>query len=394
MEEVFDDSKVLSLRENLGIQTFSKNDYLISSPELNLYIRINEQTYNLIQLFDGTRTIKKIIDEYKNKYINNNPSGINDYYCIINRLMYLGVFSNCCVKRKQVYPSYILLRTKLFSSVFVNKAVRNLHFLFNIRTILLMIFGSVLIWIYYAFFSSVTTDLFPQFLWWIVPLLFIMSSVLHELGHSASATYYGAENGEIGMGFYFFQFVFYSNITDVWRLQKKQRAIVDLSGIYLEFIFSSIILLVGLLFSSPVCIVSALAIIWSCLFNLNPFIRTDGFWLFCDLINEPNVFKHIWVYFRSFKEMVIHRTERISITHGLVSVYGITCYAMTAAFVIYMLVDNYDAIIYFVPNAIQLFISLFGNQSMNFGELTGLLQPAIFYLLLFNWCKSLFLKVK
>src|SRR5574344_2550421 len=33
------------------------------------------------------------------------------------------------------------------------------------------------------------------------------------------------------MGFYFFQFVFYSNITDVWSLQKKQRAIVDLSAV-------------------------------------------------------------------------------------------------------------------------------------------------------------------
>ncbi|MCQ2337232.1 MAG: M50 family metallopeptidase [Paludibacteraceae bacterium] len=394
MEEPVIGNEVLSLLDSINITKFSKYSYLVSSKEQNLYVKINHQTYNLLMLFDGERSIKDIIDTYNNMYVKEENALVADYNDTIFKLISLGFFREHPVNRVKTSPSYIQLRLRLFPSAFVAKCVTHTYFLLQIKTIIISILVSIVIWLLCSFFVFQQIDLSTHFSWWKFTLIFFISSIFHELGHSASASFFGAKNGEIGCGFYFFQFVLYSEITDVWRLPKKERVIVDIAGVYFEIIFSSVVLFVGVLASSPICIISAWAILCSCLFNLNPFIRTDGFWLFCDLINEPNVFNNIWKYVNYFTELFKNKDNNIQISHAFVAIYGLTCYAMTASFVVYMVSTELDSIIKFPINIIHLILGVCNDGEIYYATFFALLRPAIFYLLLFNFCKHLYLKLK
>jgi putative peptide zinc metalloprotease protein len=64
-------------------------------------------------------------------------------------------------------------------------------------------------------------------------------SILHEFGHAAAGKRFGATPGDIGFGFYFIAPVFFSDLSDVWKLPPKERIIVNLGGIYFELIVAS-----------------------------------------------------------------------------------------------------------------------------------------------------------
>ena len=394
MKKQFDEHTVLRTVDDMCITPFSAGFYIISSRNINLYEKINAQTYELLQLFDGNKSIREVICDYRKTNTLSANLQEDDYYCIINKLAYLGVFANFTIEKKNFHPSYILLRKQLFSSSVVNKVSKRLDILFNKYFVLSIIVGSIFICGFFTLFATNSIEEIKQELFWVIPVLFLVSSVVHEFGHSASALHYGAINGEIGMGLYYFQFVLYSNITDVWRLPKKQRVVVDISGIYFELLFSAIILMFGLIFTSSVCIVSSIAIVCSCLFNLNPFLRTDGFWIFCDLIDEPNVFRHAGVYIKNIKGWLSGGIENIRLSKILVACYGLMCYFFTGAFVIHMIINNLDDVIMFIPNIIDFIVKIIETNSINIRYSYKFMQPAIFYLLIFNWSKGLLLKIK
>jgi len=67
----------------------------------------------------------------------------------------------------------------------------------------------------------------------LVPALFnltILSLAFHECGHAAACRYGGARPGRIGMGIYLVWPVFYTDVTDSYRLSKAGRLRTDLGG--------------------------------------------------------------------------------------------------------------------------------------------------------------------
>jgi putative peptide zinc metalloprotease protein len=77
------------------------------------------------------------------------------------------------------------------------------------------------------------------------PLLILASSVLftiatafHEIGHASACRYGGAKPSKIGAGFYLVFLVFYSDVTDTYRLSKAGRLRTDLGGVYFDALFA------------------------------------------------------------------------------------------------------------------------------------------------------------
>lgn len=100
-------------------------------------------------------------------------------------------------------------------------------------------------------------------------LVMTASLVFHEIGHATSTSYFGAKHGGLGIGFYLFSPVFYADVTDVWRLPKAQRVIVNLAGVYFELIFCALVLLTGLIIHNSSIIIVSITIFAHTLFNLN-----------------------------------------------------------------------------------------------------------------------------
>ena len=113
--------------------------------------------------------------------------------------------------------------------------------------------------------------------------------LIHELGHIAACAKYKLKPGGIGFGFYFILPVMYAEITNIWMGTKEQRIIANLGGIFAEVLYAVILSIVYLYSHSTVCLFASLSISVFVLWEFNPFVRFDGYWLLSDLTNTPNL---------------------------------------------------------------------------------------------------------
>jgi putative peptide zinc metalloprotease protein len=117
----------------------------------------------------------------------------------------------------------------------------------------------------------------------------ILSGIFHELGH-ASATYnFGGEHSGIGIGFYLFTPVMYADVSSAWKFDVGKRIIVNLAGIYFELLLGTTLILISFLLGIKALLIIPSIILIKTLFNLNPFFRTDGYWVLSDLLRTPNL---------------------------------------------------------------------------------------------------------
>lgn len=123
--------------------------------------------------------------------------------------------------------------------------------------------------------------------------LFMLSSLLHELGHTSACRYFGCLHGGIGVGLYFIFPAWYADVTKAWQLQRRQRAVVDLGGVYFQSIFLIAVDAYALATGSPLALKLAWLITFAMLFTLNPVFKFDGYWLLSDLSGLHNLHKQV-----------------------------------------------------------------------------------------------------
>lgn len=127
--------------------------------------------------------------------------------------------------------------------------------------------------------------------WLIWLLLLLLVLFFHELGHSLAAKRFGVTCKEIGMGLYTIFPILYTNLGESWKLKRYKRIIINLSGIYFQLILGVIIGSLGWLTNSNILSYLFFSNISIIFFNLNPFIKLDGYWVASDLLNTYNLSK-------------------------------------------------------------------------------------------------------
>jgi len=113
--------------------------------------------------------------------------------------------------------------------------------------------------------------------------------LFHELGHAAACCRQGARVGPIGLSIYLVFPSLYTDVTDAWRLGRKQRAVVDAAGIYFSLLAATIGAVLFLTTGHRDFGLVAIACDVTALFNINPFVRADGYWLVSDALGVPNL---------------------------------------------------------------------------------------------------------
>ena len=131
--------------------------------------------------------------------------------------------------------------------------------------------------------------------WFLLAIVLGVTKVVHEFGHGLACKRFGGRCHEMGLMFLVLTPCLYANVSDSWLLKSKwQRAFIAAAGMYVELVIASIAVFVWW-FSTPglvhhmalniivVCSVSTL------LFNANPLLRYDGYYILADVLEIPNL---------------------------------------------------------------------------------------------------------
>ena len=120
--------------------------------------------------------------------------------------------------------------------------------------------------------------------------------VCHEFGHGLTCKRFGGECHEMGFMLLVFTPALYCNVSDSWMLPNKwHRVFIGASGMYVEMFFASVATFIWW-FSTPGVLINqlSLSVMFVCsvstlLFNGNPLLRFDGYYILMDLIEIPNL---------------------------------------------------------------------------------------------------------
>lgn len=179
-------------------------------------------------------------------------------------------------------------------------------------------------------------------LFFVYPLV----KLLHEFGHAFSTKVWGGEVHEMGMMLLVFMPIPYVDASSAWGFRdKKKRAIVGAAGMAVEMFLAAIALFIWLnveqgfvrAIAYNVMLIGGASTIF---FNGNPLLRFDGYYIFADLIEIPNLasrannylgylFQHYVFGVKTVNSPVTAKGER-----SWFLIYGIAsfCYRMLITF--------------------------------------------------------------
>jgi putative peptide zinc metalloprotease protein len=122
-----------------------------------------------------------------------------------------------------------------------------------------------------------------------------VTKVIHEFGHGLTCKRFGGECHEMGVMLLVCTPCLYCNVSDSWLLPNKwHRIAIGAGGMYIELVMASIATFIWW-FTEPgmlnqiclstmfVCSVSTV------MFNANPLLRYDGYYILADLLEIPNL---------------------------------------------------------------------------------------------------------
>jgi len=158
----------------------------------------------------------------------------------------------------------------------------------------------------------------------------------HEFAHGLTCKHFGGEVHEIGFLLLYFQPAFYCNVSDPGMFPKKSHRLwVTFAGAYLEIFVWSVATIVWRV-TEPDTWVSFVAMIVMAtsgiksLFNMNPLIKLDGYYLLSDYLEVPNLrqrstsyvkglIRRMWRWSIDSDARVTPRERRIYVSYGLLA---------------------------------------------------------------------------
>src|SRR6516225_2421014 len=292
--------------------------YVIKDPLALKYFRFKIEEYFLLQQFDGKQTLQDVKKAFERKYRPQTIS-IEDLTRFVAQLHEAGIIlidsaeqAKVLIRRRKKNrwrKVWIFLANILFIKIPVIDPERLLTRMypyfrwiftpaFVSLSVLSMVLAIGLVVSQWSTFQSKLPD-FQSFFNWHTIFYFWISlaviKIIHEFGHGLTAKHFGGEVHEMGMLFLVLTPALYCDVTDSWLLPNKWKRIwISAAGIYVECFLASIATFVwwnteqGLLNSLSmatmfICSVNTI------LFNANPLLRYDGYYVMADWLEIPNL---------------------------------------------------------------------------------------------------------
>lgn len=313
------------LRPDLIItrQTFEgRTFYVIKDPISLQYFRLTEEDYFAATLFDGKRTFGAIRAAWLARFpalkLEHTSAEINErltrFAGDLALLQFVAVqgsrLRNRWEAKKQQKQSkgglYAAINKLFFSrfSVFdpdeiFGRMAKPLWWIWTPATMavsVLMIAAAVVVFIAnWERAGTLAQHFFSIQNWLLIYVTMLLIRVVHELGHGLTCKHYGGEVHEVGIMFLVFTPCFFVNVSDSWTMPKRRhRIFVSAAGIWVELVLASIATFLWA-FAQPgfyemvLYNIIFIASVSTVLFNANPLMRFDGYYIATDLLEVPNL---------------------------------------------------------------------------------------------------------
>jgi putative peptide zinc metalloprotease protein len=289
--------------------------YVIKDPLALTYFRLlPEEAYILTQL-DGKRTLRQIAQRFTQRYPNHSRSVV-ELAQFVNQLGASGLLSLSASRfmenARRTVPQQLLtswakmvggllfLKIPLIDpSAWLGDLVHALRFLwtkwFVGAALLLFVWTAGLLLANAGEFSSQHLDFFSAsnllLLWFTI----IFIKTLHEFGHAMTCRRFGGEVHEMGVCLMLFTPCGYVDASDAWMMRhKRHKLFVTLAGVFTELILACIAAHLWLVLPDGIARTLAfnamlVASVNTLIFNINPLMRFDGYYVMCDLLEVPNL---------------------------------------------------------------------------------------------------------
>ena len=290
--------------------------FLIQDHATNRFNRFTPEAYSLIKIMDGKHTIQEIFDLSTEQLGDDAPTQTE----IIQLLgqLYTTDMLQCDIspdttelfkryenhekqKLKQTLKTPLAIRIPLLDpDRFLEKYSSLFRNIFTIQGfvvwLLVVLIALILAGFHWGELTENVSDrvLAPQnlvLIWIIFPLI----KSLHELGHGFATKVWGGEVHEMGLMLLLFMPVPYVDASSASAFQdRKKRAIVGAAGMLVEVFVAALAMLVWVavepgMIKSIAFNIMLIAGISTILFNGNPLLKFDGYYILADLVEIPNM---------------------------------------------------------------------------------------------------------
>jgi putative peptide zinc metalloprotease protein len=295
---------------------------VIKDPLSEKYFRLTDHEYQFLTKLDGTRTIEDAVESFRTS---GRHYSIDDAKMLVSRAAQLGLvlgtqFSTAkfqthlrdsakkaksAQRLSQLYFLFIPLVNPdrfLEKTLFLFKWLANRWLAILILALLpgalyFIITGFPEIQSEYSFFFNLENLLY---LW----VTILVTKLVHEFSHAYVAKSFGLRVPQMGIAFLIFFPCLFCNTTDAWQLaDRRQRMAISAAGIIAEAALA--ILSTYLwhfsrpgIFNSLAFYMMAVSFISTILFNGNPLMKFDGYFILIDYIGVPNLQTKSFSYIR------------------------------------------------------------------------------------------------
>src|SRR5215471_4983120 len=165
------------------------------------------------------------------------------------------------------------------------------------------------------------------FLWMVV----FTVVTIHEFSHGLTCCHFGGKVKEVGFMLIYFQPAFYCDVSDSWMFpSKRQRMWVTFAGGYFQLIVWGLCTFIWRI-TDPDTLINQIVLIvivfagLQTLINFNPLIKLDGYYIFSDYLEIPNLrtkaMKMLWGWVDGTTKSVRRSREaRAQVLYGLASI--------------------------------------------------------------------------
>lgn len=304
MARLKDGLEIIGKINNSG---YKHDAYLIKTHE-DTYIELSELLYQTIiamQSFSSEEQIAHQLSHFYDKEIDTHAVR----FLIDTKLKPLGIIAEQKVhpdkdiasERKNhnhnQFQSALRFKFTLVPQNLTGKIARFLSPIMATPVMICVVIDFILlnVWLFgfHGVYGSLQESFQQPFTFLLIIILILLATLFHEFGHAAGCAYGGAKPGRIGAGLYFIWPAFFTDISDIYRLNRAGKLRSDIGGIYFNFIFALIVAAIYFVTGyEPLLLVITLQNL--SIFNqLLPFIRLDGYYIVSDIVGLPDLFARI-----------------------------------------------------------------------------------------------------